>query len=175
MKTYSEAEMRSLKIVYGNDITFDEEGNPIERGVGSKFQAQPFPTSTPSTGPKAEHLEFLRKMVASTGNAQLMHEFEKFLRWRDADAINRASVLEIPIEKIIYGQSNPTIPETVHKYRQMLRAGSIAPPVEVSIIGDGSSFRLQAGHHRLAAAREEGRRTIRAMIVKDPLADRNKI
>jgi hypothetical protein len=175
MKTYTSEELKSIRTVFGEDVEFDPNtGLPQEKGIGSKAQPDPHPTAPPPKGVKPASIEWLRRLVAACNDIQMQTEFERFLVWMNEDVLHRASILEIPIDYVVSPeQSNPIDPDTVHLYRSMLRGGKIAPPVEVTTYGEGL-FQLQDGHHRLKAARAEGRRTIRAVIVADPLANLHK-
>ena len=62
-KQYSETEMRSIRTTFGENVTFDDEGNPIEQGIGSQLQPQVRPTSKPSLAVKPEQIEFLRRWL----------------------------------------------------------------------------------------------------------------
>ena len=175
MKTYSEAEMRNFKTVFGDDVTFDEEGNPREAGIGSPSQLTPHPTSKPSTAVKPEQLEFLRRMVAATASPVLVKEFEAFLRWRERYPEN-AAVVEISVDAIVnnaMAQPQPLDQRKVDEYRQKIRAGGIAPPIQVSRLSEGL-FRIQDGWHRLAAARAEHRQFVRCELIKAPEADNRR-
>ena len=170
MKSYSEREMRDLKTVFGEDLVFNEAGEPIEKGIGSPSQLTPHPTSKPSTAVKPEQIEFLRKMVAACNSPLLQKEFEAFLRWREQDALNRAAVVEISVDAIVnnaMAQPQPLDQRKVDGYRQKIRAGAIAPPIQVSQLSEGL-FRIQDGWHRLAAARAEHRQFVRCEIVPAP-------
>jgi hypothetical protein len=173
----TDAEKENYERVFGFDVKFDENGKPIEQGIGSPSQPNANPTSKPSTAVKPEQLEFLRKMVAACNSPTLAKDFEQFLRWRERDAIHRASVVEIAVEQIINpGLSKPqqTEPRKIDLYRQKLRAGLLAPPIKVSVIaGSNNLFQLADGTHRLQAARLEHRQYIRAEIVAGPTADRS--
>ena len=119
---------------------------------------------------KPEQLEFLRRMVAACNSPILAKEFEAFLRWREQDAVNRAAVVEIPVEAIVnnnMAHPQPLDNRKVDLYRQKIRAGEAAPPIQVSRLSDGL-FRIQNGWHRLAAARAEHRQFIRCEIVPAP-------
>jgi hypothetical protein len=163
MKNHSEAELRNLRQVFGEDLQFDAEGNPIEKGVGSKSQPLVFPTSKPSSAPKPEQIDFLRKMVAAAGNVDLAREFETFLKWREANP--NQTVLNIPIELLISNpaSTSPINSQKVAAFRAKLRAGDIAPPICVEARSD-DFYLVREGHHRAEAARLEGRQTIRAEI-----------
>jgi hypothetical protein len=174
MKTYTENELREIKNVFGEDVTFDKDGNPVEQGVGGPLQPRVFATKKAPGGVKPAELEFLRKMVAAVGNAELSRDFERYLAWRRAHP--EQTTVEIPLEMLTSSPGHPGIDsEKLLQFRARLRGGDIPPPISVRKIAD-DRFRIEDGHCRTQAARDEGRRTVRAEIAKefDPRKDRAK-
>jgi hypothetical protein len=161
---YSETEMRELKTVFGENVTFDKDGRPIEQGIGSGLQPKVFPTLKPPGGVKPVELEFLRKMVAATASKALQLDFERYLAWREAHP--EQTTVEI-LTELLTSLPDPALdPEKVRVFRGRLRAGDIPPPISVRKIADGQ-YAVIEGRHRIAAARDEGRKTVRAEIVRE--------
>jgi hypothetical protein len=169
-KQMTDAEMENYRNVFGYDVEFDENGDPKERGIGSPSQPHANATEKKSLAVKPEQIEFVRKCVSASNSPTLVREFEAFLRWRARDAINRAAIVEVPVDQIInsgLAQPQKTDQRKVDLYRQKLRAGLLAPPIQVSVISN-NLYRVVEGWHRLSAARLEHRQYIRAEIVPDP-------
>jgi hypothetical protein len=169
----TDAERENYERVFGFDVTFDENGTPNERGIGSPSQKTVHPTNKRSLAVKPEQIEFVRKCVAAANSPILAKEFEAFLRWRERDAINRAAVVEVPVNQIVnsgLAQPQKTDEQKVNLYRQKLRAGLLAPPIQVSVLST-NLYRVVNGWHRLSAARLEHRQYIRCEIVPDITTD----
>lgn len=175
MKPYTENEMRQIRRVYGEDVTFDENNEPQERGIGSPSQSRPNPTSKPSNAPRPEQLVFLHKMVAAAGSAELVRDFARFMAWRKAHPAD--CILEMPIELLATNPAHPGLDQQkLHQFRGRLRNGDIAPPVLIKDKNAEGQYLILDGHTRVAAARDEGRKFVRSRIVKetDPRKDRGE-
>lgn len=176
MKVYNESELRELKTVFGEDVKFDKDGRPIEQGIGGPLQPEPFPTERPSVAPRPEQLDYLGKLVASVGSEQLLHDFSAFMAFRKAHPAD--CILQMPVELLTNWSGHPGIdPEKVRIFRGRLRNGDIAPPITVRDKNPQTGlYEIVEGHNRAAAARDESRKFVRAIIVKeaDPRQDRGR-
>ena len=79
--------LTDIQRVFGADVTYDDEGRPIEHGVGSmpvvgkwEGQRKVFPTSRASTKPSDETWTFLHRMVAAA-SPEIQRQFQEFLKY----------------------------------------------------------------------------------------------
>lgn len=72
---------------------------------------------------------------------------------------------QIPVKKCRPGMRYHALDrERVDKYRAMLRAGLVAPPINVEAVASGNYFLISEGMHRTRAAELEGREFIDAIV-----------
>jgi hypothetical protein len=173
MKTYTQAELKDIRTVYGEDVTFDPvTGLPIEQGVGSPSQPLPNPTSKPSLSPKPELLITLHRIVNSMGNAELSRDFDRFIAWRNENP--EQQILDMPLELIVADPSHLALDEAkVNLFRSWLRAGRFPLPVSVHPKNADGVHVLIEGHYRTEAARRENHKTIRASVVRSLPSNRS--
>jgi hypothetical protein len=166
MKTYTEAELKSIRTVFGEDVEFDPNtGLPIEKGVGSAAQPDALPTSAPSLSPKPEQLTTLHRIVASIANAELMRDFDRFIAFRTEHP--ETCILDLPLNLIENDSSHLALdPQKLNLYRSMLRAGKRPLPISVHEKNADGAYGLIEGHYRTESARLENHKTIRAEIIK---------
>jgi hypothetical protein len=135
------------------------------------LQPKVFPTLKPPGGVKPAELEFLRRMVFATSSKALQLDFERYLKWREAHP--EQTTVEIPLEILTSAPGHPGIEaEKIHAFRSRLRAGDIAPPILVKDKDATGQYVILKGHHRVAAARDEGLRTVRAEIAREVQSER---
>jgi hypothetical protein len=156
MKVYNENELRNIKTVFGENVQFDENNEPVQHGIGSSRQPKAWPTEKPSTAPRPEQLDYLGKVIASAGNESLLHDFTRFMAWRKANPAE--CILEMPVALLTSWPGHSGIdPEKVRVFRGKLRGGEVAPPITVRDKNAEGFYEIVEGHNRVAAARDESR------------------
>ena len=71
----------------------------------------------------------------------------------------------IPVKKCRPGMRYHALDrERVDKYRAMLRAGLVAPPINVEAVASGNYFLISEGMHRVESSIREGREFIDATV-----------
>ena len=166
MKTYTQSELKSIRTVFGEDVTFDPEtGLPVEQGVGSPNQPSVNPTSAPSLSPKPEQLTTLHRIVASMANPELMRDFDRFIAFRNEHP--ETCILDLPLNLIANDPSHLAL--DAHKlnlFRSWLRDGRRPLPISIHDKNADGVYVLIEGHHRTESARLEGLKSIRGEIIK---------
>jgi hypothetical protein len=172
-KIYSEQELAGIRRVFGENVQFSSDtGLPIEQGVGSPSQLLPNPTSKPSLSPTPEQLTTLHRIVASMGNAELSRDFDRFVAYRKE--FPDQQILDMPLELVVADPGHLALDETkVNLFRSWLRAEKRPLPISVHPKNADGIYQIIEGHYRVASARLENHKTIRASIVKPRESNRS--
>lgn len=173
MTTYTQAELKEIRVVFGEDVTFDPvTGLPQEAGIGSPSQPLVNPTSKPSLSPKPEQLTTLHRIVASMANPELMRDFDRFIAFRDEHP--ETCILDLPLAQIGNDPSHLALdPQKLNLFRSWLRAGRRPLPISVHDKNADGVYVLIEGHYRTESARLENHKTIRAEIIKPRESNRS--